>query len=156
MTAPRTQRPTSPSHLSSWRALAPILGVLAVLAGCEICAGKLYWSGTSPGYLLETHCEAADVSARPSVRVEVRTEKEGELLRGVWVGFARKDVGARLAFTTGPDGAVDAALGPGPWDVDLRLRGYRPAHHRLELPGDQACTLRFRLSIDPEQHGFSF
>jgi hypothetical protein len=128
--------------------------VLAVLAsGCEVYQGKLYWAGHAPGYLLETQCEPADVESRPSVRVEV-TDEKGQQLRGASVRFGRK-VGARFAFVTGDAGYAEIGLGPGAWDVDVTLPGYRPAHYVLNLPDGHACVLRFRLSIDPNS-GFVF
>ena len=45
-------------------------------------------------------------------------------------------------------GVAEASVPAGSWEVDVRLDGFRPAHYVLELPPGQACTLKFRLSID--------
>jgi len=131
-----------------------LAAVVLLVAGCEVYNGKLYWAGKSPGYLLEEHCEPADVEARPSVRVEVTDEKGQQPLKGASVRLGRK-VGARFAFVTGSEGYAEVGLGPGAWDVDVTLPGYRPAHYVLNLPDGHACVLKFRLSIDPNS-GFVF
>jgi hypothetical protein len=134
---------------------AGIAAALAVsLVGCEVYNGKLYWAGQSPGYLLETSCEAADVESRPSVRVEVTDDTKKTPLRGASVRFSRR-VGARFELVTGDEGSAEIGLGPGPWVVDVAVVGYRPAHYVLDLPAGQACVLRFRMVLDPSA-GFAF
>ena len=128
--------------------------VLALFfVGCEVYAGKLYWSGKAPGYQLEKSCEPADVDSKPSVRVEV-TDEQKVPIRGAAVRFASRGVGARLDDVTGATGIVEAGLGAGSFEVDVTLWGYRPAHYVLDLPAGQACVLRFRLSIDPSAASF--
>ena len=124
--------------------------LVALESGCEVYHGKMYWAGQSPGYQLEKTCAPADVDSKPSVRVEVTDDKEKIPLRGASVRLGRK-VGARFAFVTGEAGYAEVGVGPGTWEVDVTLRGYRSAHYVLELPEGQACTLAFRLSIDPDQ-----
>jgi hypothetical protein len=142
---------TRPSPLAAlFRAgVAVVLALVPLLAGCEVYAGKLYWSGKAPGYRLERSCEPADVESHPSVRVEVTDDKKRAPLKGASVRFSRRDVGARFALVTGDAGSAEIGLGPGAWEVDVTLPGYRPAHYVLDLPAGQACALTFRLSIDP-------
>ncbi|HEY1251891.1 MAG TPA: carboxypeptidase-like regulatory domain-containing protein [Thermoanaerobaculia bacterium] len=136
------------------RARLALAAIVALAAGCEVYHGKLYWAGQSPGYLIDMHCEPADVESRPSVRVEVTDDRQQVPLKGASVRFSRK-VGARFAFVTGDAGYAEIGLGPGPWDVDVTVQGYRPAHYVLNLPDGHACVLKFRLSIDPAG-GISF
>lgn len=86
------------------------------------------------------------------MRVEVWLQSERPL-RGADVRFKRHDVGANVDYATDSNGVAEASLGPGSWDVDVTLAGFRPAHYPLALPPGQACTLRFHLWID-ETAGF--
>ncbi len=130
-------------------ASVPALVVLLALGGCEVYHGKLYWMGKAPGYLLEKTCASADVDAGPSVRITVMTEERSPLPRAA-IHLRRRDPGVILDYVSNPTGYAEASVPSGSWEVDVTLHGFRPAHYVLDLPPGQACTLEFRLSIDPE------
>ena len=138
------------------RRLAPLAALAAgVLAGCEVYHGRLYWAGKSPGYLLEHACAPADVSinAGPSVKFTVMTEDRSPLPRAV-IRMRSGSPGAIVDYVSNLTGHAEASVPAGTWDVEVKLWGYRTAHYTLELPPGQACTLEFRLSIDPEAGSF--
>jgi len=139
------------------RRLALPLAALAaaVLAGCEVYHGKLYWAGKSPGYLLEHTCAPADVSinAGPSVEFTVMTEDRSPLPRAA-IRMRSGSPGAMVDYVSNLAGHAEASVPAGRWDVEVKLWGYRTARYTLELPPGQACTLEFRLSIDPEAGSF--
>jgi Carboxypeptidase regulatory-like domain len=132
--------------------LAPY-SVLALLfaAGCEAYHGKLYWAGKSPGYLLERTCASADVGvdAGPSVKFTVMTEERSPLPRAA-IRLRSGSPGAIVDYVSNRTGYAEASVPAGTWEVEVKLHGYRTARYVLELPPGQACTLEFRLSIDPE------
>ena len=53
-----------------------------------------------------------------------------------------------LDYVSNAKGVAEASVPAGSWEVDVTLGGFRPAHYVLDLPPGQACTLKFRLSID--------
>jgi len=124
---------------------------VAALAGCEAYHGKLYWAGKSPGYLLERTCAPADVGvdAGPSVRITVMTEERSPLPRAA-IRLRSGSPGAIVDYVSDRAGHAEASVPAGAWKVEVKLHGYRTAHYALELPPGEACTLEFRLSIDPE------
>ena len=130
------------------------LAVLVVAsAGCEVYRGKLYWAGKSPGYLLEKTCATADVDAEPSVKLIVLTEERSPI-PGAAIRLRSGSPGAIVDYVSNRAGYADASVPPGTWEIEVKLHGYRTAHYVLELPPGQACTLEFRLSVDPEAGSF--
>ena len=130
--------------------LVPLACVLA-LAGCEVYHGKLYWAGTSPGYLLDRSCAPADVGvdAGPSVKITVMTEDRSPVPRAA-IRLRSGSPGAIVDYVSDRAGHAEASVPAGKWEVEVKLPGYRTARYALELPPGQACTLEFRLSKDPE------
>ena len=130
--------------------LVPLACVLA-LAGCEVYHGKLYWAGTSPGYLLDRSCAPADVGvdAGPSVKITVMTEDRSPVPRAA-IRLRSGSPGAIVDYVSDRAGPAEASGPAGKWEVEVKLPGYRTARYALELPPGQACTLEFRLSKDPE------
>ena len=128
------------------------LALVALVAGCEVYHGKVYWSGQSPGYLLEKSCAPGDVGvgaeASPSVRFLVMTEERAPLPRAA-IRLRSGSPGAIVDYVSNSTGHADASVPAGKWDVEVKLHGFRTAHYVLELPPGQTCTLEFRLSIDP-------
>jgi hypothetical protein len=128
------------------------LALLVLVGGCEVYHGKLYWTGKSPGYLLEKSCAPADVGlgaeAGPSVRFLVMTEERSPLPRAA-IRLRSGSPGAIVDVVSNTTGHAEASIPAGTWDVEVKLHGYRTAHFVLELPPGQACTLELRMSIDP-------
>jgi hypothetical protein len=77
------------------------------------------------------------------------TEERSPLPRAA-IHLRRRDLGVILDYVSNQTGHAEASVPDGSWEVDVKLHGFRPAHYVLELPPGQACTLEFRLSIDPE------
>lgn len=81
------------------------------------------------------------------MRVEVQAE-EGGALPGVTIRFSQPNAGTPFEYHTDAHGTVTTRLESGSWRVDAVLSGFRTGHYILELAGDRACSIKFRLSID--------
>ena len=158
---PRLQRtpsasPPSPlsrqplGRLQQFAGLIPVFIGCVSLLGCESFKGRLYEIGKAPRFAVESHCEAIQSGTGSFVRVDARDWQDA-VLPGVSIRLSGSVNGRTLHYETDAHGLVNAWVDPGEWRVDAALRGFSSAWVNLQVPADQACTVKLQLRLSDMQ-----